>query len=285
MAQFFHIEDKGRYSIIHIDDDVDQNNVSELVQFILEDITKHAVGPGSGIILNFHGRYRFDDLFLKEISPLAKVIKENQSFLFSLNATADSVKLVKTLGMDGALRIVASINSALEAMGLPPERPQAKIDVEFVNPFVQAALDTLKVQCSTDAKAGKPFVKAATSAQNIAIAGVLGLTSTAFNGTIALCFTEKVFLAIMGRMLGETYTEITKDMEDGAGELLNIIFGGAKRVLNDKNYAIEKAIPTVVRGKDIAVSHTSSSPTVVLPFETPEGPFYIEIATETKKLT
>ncbi len=38
----------------------------------------------------------------------------------------------------------------------------------------------------------------------------------------------------MGGMLGEEIKEINQDIQDGAGELLNIIFGFTKRVLNKK---------------------------------------------------
>ena len=81
----------------------------------------------------------------------------------------------------------------------------------------------------------------------------------------------------MGNMIGETYEVIDKELEDGAGELLNIIFGHAKAILNNKGYNIQKAIPTIVRGKDLAINHISSNKTIVLPFESPEGPFHIEI--------
>jgi hypothetical protein len=48
----------------------------------------------------------------------------------------------------------------------------------------------------------------------------------------------------MGKMLGEEFKAITQDLQTGAAELLNIIFGSAKVVLNEQGYAIQKAIPT-----------------------------------------
>ncbi len=153
-----------------------------------------------------------------------------------------------------------------------------KVDVNFINPFIEGTLETLKVQCSSPATAEKPFLKGKGAEIVVDIAAVIGLTSQAFNGSIAICFPEIVFLSIMGRMLGETYTVITQELEDGASELLNIIFGQAKKVLNEKNYAIQKAIPTIIRGRDIVVKHLTQSPTIVLPFHTEAGTFHIEIA-------
>jgi chemotaxis protein CheX len=155
-----------------------------------------------------------------------------------------------------------------------------KIDVNFINPFIEGAVETLKVQCSFVATAGKPFLKGKGPDITIDIAAVIGLTSAAFNGSVAICFPEKIFLGIMEKMLGEKQTTITKELEDGASELLNIIFGHAKKILNQKGYAIQKAIPTIIRGKDMAVTHLTPNPTIVMPFQTELGSFHIEVATQ-----
>jgi CheY-specific phosphatase CheX len=84
-------------------------------------------------------------------------------------------------------------------------------------------------------------------------------------------------------MLGETYEELTKDLEDGAAELLNIIFGQAKVGLNEKGYKISKAIPTIIRGESLRMRHSSLQPTMKIPFTSAAGSFVIEIVVETRK--
>jgi chemotaxis protein CheX len=108
-----------------------------------------------------------------------------------------------------------------------------KLDANFINPFISGTVSTLKIQCSVDAHAGTAFLKSKTSPKlKTDIAGLIGITSEAFRGNIAICFPEKTFLGIMSQMLGEEFTEINNEVEDGAGELMNIIFGTAKKVLN-----------------------------------------------------
>ncbi|OFZ17744.1 MAG: hypothetical protein A2X94_15205 [Bdellovibrionales bacterium GWB1_55_8] len=154
------------------------------------------------------------------------------------------------------------------------------MDVAFVNPFINATKMTLETQANTPVTIGKPFLKDGDNLE-FDIAGVISLTSSAFQGSIALCFPAAVFLAIYSSMLGEKHEEITKEIEDAAGEILNIIFGQAKAELNDKEgYAIQKAIPTIVRGKTLQVHHLSRSVAVVLPFETAAGRFNLEISTQ-----
>jgi chemotaxis protein CheX len=105
--------------------------------------------------------------------------------------------------------------------------------------------------------------------------------SDQFNGSIALCFPAGVFIKIYNAMLGETTTEITQESEDAAGELLNIIFGQAKAILNNKKgYTIRSAIPTVLSGQKLRVHSLSPDNTIMLPFETPHGIFHIEVSTE-----
>jgi chemotaxis protein CheX len=155
-----------------------------------------------------------------------------------------------------------------------------KLDANFFKPFVEGTMNTLKVQCSLEVSSDKPFVKGSIPQPPYAIAGVIGITSNAFNGTITLCFPEKVFLGVMGKMLGESFTEINQDLQDGVAELLNIIFGQAKIILNQQGYTIQKAIPNVIRGHEIVTTTITKGPVIVLPFKVEFGEFHIEIASE-----
>jgi chemotaxis protein CheX len=154
------------------------------------------------------------------------------------------------------------------------------MDATFFKPFIDGTRNTLKIQCKVNANPGKPFLKKNGPKVVFDIAGVIGLTSSVFTGSIALCFPKAVFLALMSNMLGEQFTDITDDMQDGAAELLNMIFGQAKRVLNDANCDIAKALPTVVKGTNIETQHLSNKPVIVIPFETEAGIFHVEIASE-----
>jgi chemotaxis protein CheX len=158
------------------------------------------------------------------------------------------------------------------------------MDVRFFKPFVDATIKTLKVQCNTDVSHEKPFIKGTRPQPDYDLAAVIALTSNAFNGTITLSFTKATFLGLMAAMLGEKHAEITPELEDGAAELLNIIFGQAKLTLTEQGYTVEKAIPTVIRGAGLKTKILSSQPVIVLPFTTSFGVFEIEIVTEGKSI-
>lgn len=155
------------------------------------------------------------------------------------------------------------------------------VDVKFIQPFVDGALETLKVQCGTQAKPGAPYLKSANPpGYMVEIAGMIGVASDAFTGSLSLCFPKDTFIKVMERMLGEAVPDITPEIEDGAGELINIIFGFAKRQLNDRGYTIEKALPSIVRGAQISTRYLTSTPVVVMPFQTDIGLFHIEVAVQ-----
>jgi chemotaxis protein CheX len=157
----------------------------------------------------------------------------------------------------------------------------ATLNPQFFRPFLESTIKTLKIQCQTEASPEKPFIKGTQQQPQFELAAVIGLTSDAFTGTITICFTNECYLALMSNMLGETFKEITSELQDGASELLNIIFGQAKIVLNEQGYQIQKAIPTVIRGKDLVTTHVSTAKVMVLPFMTKNGPFHIEICAQT----
>lgn len=203
-------------------------------------------------------------LSLKKENKLMKLVKVNMMLMNHL----------KKEGIDTTFKIAKDIREAMAETGLTSKRT---LDTEFVNPFLTAAVHVLKVQAQIDAQAGKISVKRATDKSSGDISGVIGIVSDAFDGSVVISFPEATFLKIMSNMLGETYTEINKDIVDGAGELTNMIFGQAKIVLNEKGYGIKTAIPTVISGKNHTLSAMTKGPIVVVPFESQAGNFFVEI--------
>jgi chemotaxis protein CheX len=232
------------------------------------------------VVVNTRDRHMIDSLSMRVVGKLASDLKKQGCMVFVLEPHSSLRKFISDMGMSSLLNLASTLEEVVASAQAAPS-PKGRLDVEFVNPFIVGTINTLKVQCSMECTAQKPTLK-----ENLPepvkfdIAGVIGVTSETFTGSIAICFPEKVFLGAMSNMLGEECKEINKDLEDGAGELLNIIFGHAKTVLNEKGYALAKAIPTIVRGQNLEVKHLTFATTLVLPFGTQFGNFYIEIGME-----
>lgn len=152
------------------------------------------------------------------------------------------------------------------------------IDTNFINPFLAATLHVLKVQASIEATPGKVYLKK--EGENLLgdVSGVIGIVTDNFTGNVIISFPEKTFLTVMSGMLGEEFTELSKDIVDGAGEISNMIFGQAKIVLNEKGYGIKTALPSVISGKGHSLSAMSKGPIIVVPFTSAAGDFFVEIS-------
>ncbi|MFZ9596194.1 MAG: chemotaxis protein CheX [Bdellovibrionia bacterium] len=152
----------------------------------------------------------------------------------------------------------------------------------FFKPFVNATIETFQQMCQIKCIARQPFSKKMEKAQfvdlSFDLAGFIGITSDQISASYLLSFKKIVFLQVMSRMLGESFKEITPGMEDGVAELLNIILGHAKAILNDQyGHTIQMALPTLLYGEAIHTSVDPEKTVLVIPFDSEVGPFGVEI--------
>ncbi len=152
------------------------------------------------------------------------------------------------------------------------------MDVELVNPFIDATMKVLETMASTKAQAGKPFLKNDGMARGD-VSSVIGLTGET-RGTISISFTEECILPIVSNMLGEQIAELNEEIKDAVGEIANMISGQARVRLEQMGRSLKAAIPTVISGKGHSLTHMSSSPVIGVPFTTDQGAFTIEVCFE-----
>lgn len=182
---------------------------------------------------------------------------------------------LRDAGLTSTFPVFQSVKAAVA--DLVPVRATKGFDVNLINPFLEATVSVLKTQATTSVSAQEIYTRTNSSGLGD-ISGVIGLVSDGFTGSVILSFPKQTFLTILSRMLGETFTEITPEIQDGASELTNIIFGQAKAGLNGKGHNIKMALPSVVVGKDHVVLSGTLGPRVVIPFHSDAGPFFIELS-------
>jgi chemotaxis protein CheX len=151
------------------------------------------------------------------------------------------------------------------------------LNTDFIHPFLNATIHILNVQVNLPTEPGKAYLKKQNDRLIGDVSGIISVVSDKFNGSVVISFPESTFLKVMSSMLGENFTELSPEIVDGAGEILNMIFGQAKIVLNEKGYGIKAAIPSVVTGKQLSVSTMTKGPVVVVPFQSGAGDFFVEI--------
>jgi chemotaxis protein CheX len=214
--------------------------------------------------------------WVRPLMNLERGLTNQNRKLRLIDVKEDVASFFKNEGVDSAFVVKRNLRDALSSMGITVKKV---LDTDFINPFLAATMRVLEVQCQTKTSPGKLYLKKPGDKFTGDISGVIGLVSEAFSGSVFISFPEKTFLSVMTRMFGEPQTQLTKEIEDGAAELTNIIFGQAKIILNEKGYGIKTALPSVITGKDHAVASTTKSVTVVVPFSSDAGDFYVEIST------
>jgi chemotaxis protein CheX len=155
------------------------------------------------------------------------------------------------------------------------------MDVEYINPFLNGALEVLKTMASFQPTPGKPYVKKDDLAHGD-VSGIIGITGDAV-GSLAISFSEICICSIVGRMLSETFTAINNDVLDAVGELTNMISGVSRTQLEKKGMTVFAAIPSVVFGANHTITHILKSPSIVIPFTSPNGPFFVDVCIRTAK--
>lgn len=210
----------------------------------------------------------------KDFKPKAFIVASGHVEKEILKETPGGVSVIKKpFTMEDLTKYVKVV---LTAKKRKPNEKKATLNVEFINPFIEASLEVLEVMCMTKAEKDFLFVKEDSSSLGD-ITGLIPISSPKHVGSMAISFPEDVYLKLISEMLGEEYTEINDENADGVGELCNQIFGNAKAALNKQDIFLDMTIPSVIRGAGHQVQHSVSNASVLgVFFKTEYGIFVIE---------
>jgi chemotaxis protein CheX len=165
----------------------------------------------------------------------------------------------------------------LEMSKLDPSKKKFTIDVDFINPFIDSSMKTLNGLCGvSNIEAQKPYLLG-DEVLEVDISGTLAITSPYFKGSIAITFDDSVYKDVISKMLEESIGEVDLNNQDGAAEIINIIFGQTKAVLNQRGYSLDRAIPSVMRGRGHKIYQDAKIPVLLVPFRSDLGKFWMQI--------
>lgn len=152
-----------------------------------------------------------------------------------------------------------------------------KLDVSFINPFIEATLEVIQLMANTKVTRESVFIRANDVASGD-ISAVVAMMSSKFTGSFAIAFEKNCFLEIASNMLYEEQKMITHENQDAAAEICNQVFGKTKAVMNDQlNLDIAKAIPAIIVGDGHTIKHQVIGPCLAVKFKTTRGSFTIEV--------
>lgn len=156
----------------------------------------------------------------------------------------------------------------------------ALTDKEFINAFIQAVINTHKITATVDVMPSKPVITP-TIQKHGEITGFVGIVSNDSKWILSISFSKESACWIYNNMFGENKADIDNEVSDLVGEITNQVYCGAKILLNQRGYAFEMALPTVISG-DFRTRHHGAGVTLCIPFHLADKPdsIYIDITVE-----
>ena len=150
------------------------------------------------------------------------------------------------------------------------------MDSVFITAALNATFNVFETMAQFKPKPGIPMLKEDQFNYGD-VTSVMHMHGNKATGMLAISFSQKSLFEIAQRMLGEQYTQVNEEICDLAGELTNMIVGGAKKTLAEEGYEFDMSTPNIFTGNDKPAECEFSGETVSLPFDTPAGKFYLEL--------
>jgi chemotaxis protein CheX len=140
---------------------------------------------------------------------------------------------------------------------------------------MESMVTVLTTMAMVEIKAGKPCVKSHQQPMG-EVTGLIDLSGSTANGSLAITFTEPAILDITERMLGEKLSAIDETVVDVVGEITNMITGSAKRIYSEQGLDFDLTLPKTRVGREEPLQHTVEGTTFLMPFSTAAGDLYLE---------
>ena len=137
------------------------------------------------------------------------------------------------------------------------------MNIEYINPFIEASQTVLQQVAGIEAKLGKVFLRSSPY-KGEAIVIMVGITGKMRGQTIFTMSKQtafKIASAMMGGMPVEELNEISKS---ALSELTNMILGNAATLLYNKGIGIEITPPSLLLGENLSISQ-SKMQTICIP--------------------
>lgn len=137
------------------------------------------------------------------------------------------------------------------------------MNIEYVNPFIEASQAVLKQVSNIDAKLGKVFLRSSPyKGESILI--IVGITGKIRGQAIFTMTKEVAFKIASAMMFGMPVDELNDISKSALSELTNMILGNTATILYNKGIGIEITPPSLLLGENLQIS-PSKMKTICIP--------------------
>ncbi len=138
------------------------------------------------------------------------------------------------------------------------------MNVEYINPFIEASQSVIKMLCGSESKLGKVYLRNSPLSvdQVVIMIGIVGKIKGQVCFELSMETAKKVASAMMGGMAVSELDEISKS---AVSEMGNMIMGNASTIFAKKGISIDITPPSLLTGEKIEISNKIS--TIVVPVD------------------
>lgn len=137
------------------------------------------------------------------------------------------------------------------------------MNVEYINPFIEAAQSVMRDFCQIDAKVGKPYLTQ-TDYEGDTIIIIVGITGD-LRGQVIINMDSAVACAIASHMMmGMPVPELNDMAKSAVSELSNMILGNSATILSQKGKNVDITPPSICFGRNLTIT-VSDSKTICIP--------------------
>ena len=149
------------------------------------------------------------------------------------------------------------------------------VNVKFMNPFVEAAVEVLKAEVQLVPQRGSlSLTKSALTTNDITV--LISLVGQV-QGVVMYGMSIDTGLELVSRMMGQVFKEFDNLAQSGVAEMGNVITGRATVKLYEGGFSAMISPPTLIQGRDVTIS-TLDFARIIVPLVTEAGEIVIHLA-------
>jgi len=146
----------------------------------------------------------------------------------------------------------------------------------YVTPVINAILNVMRTMAQLEVEPGKYMIRTNNKAMGD-ISSIIDLEGPGGKGSVSVSFPEHVIKQIADVMLPPGTPRDTAMLKDLTGELANMFAGGAKAELEKKQLKMNISLPRIYSGDNHILKFAVNAKTIMVPYSTPLGPFFIDV--------
>ncbi len=150
------------------------------------------------------------------------------------------------------------------------------MDIVMIHALLESLFTVFGTMVNLKINPGVPIPKQGNVSRG-EVTALIGMKAEGTSGSVALSLTLPAIRKISFSLFGEEITSINNEATDLAGELTNMLVGGAKRILSEKGHDFDMQTPQLMQGKGHEIVHLCSGQTVLLPITMDKEEFYLEL--------